>query len=134
MQDEELRELTASEPLTLKEEYEMQRAYFLEFYHSNSITVGKWQQDEDKLTFIVCARPDAGCDTLESGPVKPQDPRVSGLPMIGDVNIFLHGSSPHLRPDNIEDEDEFYAEAEIMIAGTPASSYLIKFPMLYSRA
>jgi hypothetical protein len=117
MQDEELRELTASEPLTLEEEYEMQRAYFLEFYRSNSITVGQWQQDEDKLTFIVCARPDSGCDTLESGPVKPQDPRVSALPMIGDVNI-LHGSPPHLRANNIEDEDEFYAEAEIMIAGT----------------
>ncbi|KAJ7706885.1 acyl-CoA N-acyltransferase [Mycena rosella] len=100
MEDEELRELTASEPLTLEEEFEMQR---------------KWQQDEDKLTFIVCAREDS--DGLGSGPIAPNDPRVSSLRMIGDVNIFLHGLPPNRRTDNGgEDEDEFYAEVEIMIA------------------
>ncbi|KAJ7481058.1 GNAT domain-containing protein [Mycena galericulata] len=102
MQDAELRELTASEPLTLDEEFEMQR---------------KWQLDEDKLTFIVCAR---GSETLDSGSsLTPSDPRVSALPMIGDVNIFLHGPPPHLRvPDSAleEEEDQFYAEVEIMIA------------------
>lgn len=37
--------------------------------------------------------------------------------MIGDVNIFLHGSPPHLHTDNPDEEDDFYAEVEIMIAG-----------------
>ncbi|KAJ7264882.1 N-acetyltransferase 9-like protein [Mycena haematopus] len=98
MQDGELRELTASEPLTLEEEYEMQR---------------KWQLDEDKLTFIVCAREDS--DTLEPRPLNPRDPRVVALRMIGDVNIFLHGS-PCTDNHSKDEEDEFYAEAEIMIA------------------
>ncbi|KAF7363994.1 Acyl-CoA N-acyltransferase [Mycena sanguinolenta] len=97
MQDPELRELTASEPLTLEEEYEMQR---------------KWQLDEDKLTFIVCDRGDS--DSLESKPLNPRDPRVSALRMIGDVNIFLHGSPS--QDTHLDEEDEFYAEAEIMIA------------------
>lgn len=42
--------------------------------------------------------------------------------MIGDVNIFLHGSPPHLHST---DEDEFHAEAEIMIAGMFAGGQLL---------
>ncbi|EIW84121.1 hypothetical protein CONPUDRAFT_151165 [Coniophora puteana RWD-64-598 SS2] len=62
MLDEDLRELTASEPLTLEEEYEMQT---------------KWRNDPDKLTFIILARQ--------------PDVDTSKLPMIGDVNLFLKG-------------------------------------------
>ncbi|KAF7313073.1 Acyl-CoA N-acyltransferase [Mycena kentingensis (nom. inval.)] len=90
MHDAELRELTASEPLSLEEEYEMQR---------------KWREDADKLTFIVLARQ---ADDLLDVKLAPQDPRIQALRMIGDVNIFLHGES--------QDDEEFYAEAEAMIA------------------
>ncbi|EIW65327.1 acyl-CoA N-acyltransferase [Trametes versicolor FP-101664 SS1] len=88
MTSAELRELTASEPLTLDEEYEMQR---------------KWQTDEDKLTFIVLDG--TRLVSAEGTTISPESLR--GLPMIGDVNLFLKGTP---------DEEEFEAEAEIMVA------------------
>ncbi|KAE8452445.1 hypothetical protein EG329_000347 [Mollisiaceae sp. DMI_Dod_QoI] len=66
MKDEEIQEATASEPLSLDEEYAMQAS---------------WRSDHDKLTFIACmpsslASVKVGdCDTPER--------------MIGDVNLFL---------------------------------------------
>ncbi|KAJ3535132.1 hypothetical protein NM688_g7022 [Phlebia brevispora] len=90
MSSPELQELTASEPLTIQEEYEMQR---------------KWQHDEDKLTFIICARPSPA-----GGPHADQPEFThSSLTMIGDVNLFLNGS-----PD--DPEGEYEVEVEIMIA------------------
>lgn len=62
MSDPRLLKLTASEPLTLEEEYEMQK---------------KWREDPDKLTFIILAVERKG------------DP--SDYPMVGDVNLFLKG-------------------------------------------
>lgn len=58
------------------------------------------------------------------GKLAPMDERLANLPMVGDVNIFLYGVPPHLRsisPNTTaleDDEDDFYAEVEIMIAGS----------------
>jgi len=68
MSSPELRELTASEPLTLEEEYQMQE---------------KWQTDEDKLTFIICVHPG---NNPAFNPCSPPP-----LTMIGDVNLFFKG-------------------------------------------
>ncbi|CAF1020549.1 unnamed protein product [Adineta ricciae] len=63
MENEEIRELTASLPLTIEEEYEMQQT---------------WMNDKDKCTFIILSKErfDETHDEIES--------------MIGDVNLFLN--------------------------------------------
>jgi len=66
MKSGELQELTASEPLSLDEEYQMQQS---------------WNEDEDKCTFIVL-----DTDTYE----KTSDEIAS---MVGDTNLFLTTSS-----------------------------------------
>ncbi|RUS35186.1 hypothetical protein BC938DRAFT_474394 [Jimgerdemannia flammicorona] len=79
-------EMTASEPLTLEEEFEMQRT---------------WHTDDDKCTFIVLARPpNLATDELTVSAIK------AHAKMIGDVNLFL----------NHPDDDRSFAEIEIMIA------------------
>ncbi|OBT88361.1 hypothetical protein VE02_02347 [Pseudogymnoascus sp. 03VT05] len=78
MKSPDLQELTASEPLTLEEEYAMQLS---------------WQTDFDKLTFIAChpipgtLSKSAGQDSCD-GVISSQ---VYDAPekMIGDVNLFL---------------------------------------------
>ena len=92
---QEIQEATASEPLTLEEEYAMQ---------------GTWRDDGDKLTFIICRPFDLDQDKAT---VAPQDrhhavsiDRAEARlehdidAMVGDVNLFI--SNLH-----IEDEDHF---------------------------
>ncbi|OJJ44642.1 hypothetical protein ASPZODRAFT_705466 [Penicilliopsis zonata CBS 506.65] len=92
MKDEEIQEATASEPLTLEEEYAMQQS---------------WRSDADKLTFITCH------------PVEPSqqqqpltDYHDSPDRMVGDINLFLRiddgeeGTSP----------PQIIGEVELMVA------------------
>ncbi|KAI5611476.1 N-acetyltransferase 9 [Silurus asotus] len=63
MTSAELQKLTASEPLTLEQEYDMQKS---------------WREDEDKCTFIVLDKQ------------RWTDPSISEEEcMVGDVNLFL---------------------------------------------
>lgn len=76
MQDEELRRLTASDLLTIEEEYDMQ--------HS-------WRVDNDKLTFIVCTHPDKLTSLYAQTLRRGVSPGYQDAPhrMIGDINLFL---------------------------------------------
>lgn len=91
MSSAEIRELTASEPLSMEEEYEMQ---------------AKWQQDADKLTFIVLRKD----KYLSDG----NDEEAEIQTMVGDVNCFLIDEDD--QDEAIESPSEHkQAELEVMI-------------------
>lgn len=63
MKSPELQQLTASEPLTLEQEYDMQKS---------------WREDDDKCTFIILDKQQWADSSVEEEQC-----------MVGDVNIFL---------------------------------------------
>ncbi|OCT54469.1 N-acetyltransferase [Cladophialophora carrionii] len=97
MKDPQIQEATASEPLTLAEEYAMQRS---------------WRSDGDKLTFIIC-RPfhrrhnkqhndlaDHGI-VASGGNTRLEDELDA---MVGDVNLFISAVEvEEVRPDDINE-------------------------------
>ncbi|KAM9980478.1 hypothetical protein ACTFIZ_007845 [Dictyostelium cf. discoideum] len=87
MQNEEIREQTASEELTIEEEFENQESWF---------------RDEHKITFIILDK-DLLLDNKKDSNGYSNENDIKS--MIGDVNIFFN-----------QYEDEGTAELEVMIA------------------
>ncbi|KAI1284435.1 acetyltransferase domain-containing protein [Xylaria sp. FL0933] len=95
MQDEDLREATASDLLTLEEEYENQQS---------------WRTAHDKLTFIVCEPATLTSTSTVTSEVDADAAIFAGEDdaeerMVGDVNLFL---TPD---DNDEEEGEDHEHA-----------------------
>ncbi|GKT40940.1 N-acetyltransferase 9-like protein [Colletotrichum spaethianum] len=99
--DEDIQEATASEPLTLEEEYENQQS---------------WRTSHDKLTFIICQplpeSPGTKAEAVQAGEVD------ASKHMIGDINFFIY-------PNDDYDDDEatqsvadgsYVGEVDVMVA------------------
>jgi RimJ/RimL family protein N-acetyltransferase len=105
---QEIREATASERLTLDEEYSMQQS---------------WRRDGDKLTFIVCVHPPAW--DRSSDPKAPIIAERDDTPdtMVGDINLFLFEEAADdpedgaFVPDRgFHGKKQLVGEVELMIA------------------
>ncbi|KAL0943652.1 n-acetyltransferase 9 [Colletotrichum truncatum] len=92
MSDPDIQEATASEPLTLEEEYENQQS---------------WRTSHDKLTFIICEPLPATSDAASAQAGEVDAPAR----MIGDINFFVY---PH--DDEEEGEGAYVGEVDVMVA------------------
>ncbi|KAH6987926.1 acyl-CoA N-acyltransferase [Ilyonectria sp. MPI-CAGE-AT-0026] len=102
MQDPDIQEATASEPMTMDEEYENQQS---------------WRTSSDKLTFIICAPPSAEEASESIVKAKISDADVK---MRGDINFFLY---PYESDDDdeaatVDEQDWCTGEVDVMIAST----------------
>ncbi|KAK5993863.1 N-acetyltransferase 9-like protein [Cladobotryum mycophilum] len=93
MQDPDIQEATASEPMSLEEEYENQQS---------------WRTSHDKLTFILCEPVNGDLRAVEAQ-VQDSDDKTRG-----DINFFLY-------PDDEDEEPQvgkrlLRGEVDVMIA------------------
>ncbi|KAJ4414539.1 hypothetical protein N0V85_003100 [Neurospora sp. IMI 360204] len=98
MEDPAIQEATASERLTLEEEYENQQS---------------WRSSHDKLTFIICqpvVTPGSAAPSVHVGQVD------SPQKMIGDVNLFLYPNDDDEEDQAVDDWFQCIGEVDIMIA------------------
>ncbi|KAM0479977.1 hypothetical protein ACHAPX_004556 [Trichoderma viride] len=103
MQDPAIQEATASEPMTLEEEYENQQS---------------WRTSHDKLTFIVC-EPLSGEQRSDDARIITAKADDSSDKMKGDINFFLY-----LDDDDDDGSEQqggshirLRGEIDVMIAG-----------------